>query len=96
MITREHQERRQSTVVVTAVTCDRCGEPIRKGSGFVRSDYPFEGTYIRGTFFAPSGNAAEIELVESELCAACSRELVEWIGGGAHVGLKARDLVENV
>lgn len=96
MISRERRQYQQTEVVPAAVTCDRCGETAKHGSGFLHADYPFEGTYIRGMFFPESGNSNEIEHIEAELCGPCSRDLTEWIGGGVHIGRKGRDLVENI
>lgn len=96
-ITRERTERRTTELRIASVECDRCGTPLRHGSGFAMSpDYPFDGVYVRGVFFPPSGNANELERIEAELCEHCTRELLVWIGEGAHVGRHNRDLVENV
>ncbi len=79
MIEREAQERSHTELVIVKVTCDRCGNNVRRMSGFVTGEYPFDGVYVRG-FLYPTGNAADAKQQAWQLCATCTEDLHEWIG----------------
>jgi hypothetical protein len=96
VITRKRRQVSHTELYAAEVICDRCQMPARHSQGFGVPGEGYEGILGKGLFFPPTGNLAELERFEFELCGPCCREMLAWIGPGAYVGTKGRDLVTNV
>lgn len=72
---------KHTLIVPDEMVCDRCGKEGRKMVGVgVSSGFPFEGVYVRGHLY-PTGNVADQQDVEFELCGDCTVQLRGWIEG---------------
>lgn len=81
-INREERPTTQTELVITSVTCDRCGEPARHMTGIgVPRNYEFEGCYVRGKLY-PTANSDDAEPINLELCGECTKDLKAWVKVG--------------